>query len=122
MLERQCSLFFRKTVSSNGGDVVNSDQSTPVICRVIISGRVQGVWYRAWTRQEAIKRKLDGWVRNRRDGTVEALFSGSADQIDDMILACREGPPMALVDDIQIVDAEPGSVTTGQGFASWRER
>ena len=89
-----------------------------MICRVIISGRFQGVWFRAWTRQEAIKRQLDGWVRNRRDGTVEALFSGPADQIDDMILACREEPPMALVDDIQIVDAEPGSVTTGQGFAT----
>ena len=50
-----------------------------------ISGTVQGVWFRAWTMQEARGARLDGWVRNRRDGDVEALFAGPADQVDDMI-------------------------------------
>ena len=48
------------------------------IVHVLISGTVQGVWFRAWTVQEAQKRGLDGWVRNRRDGDVEAVFAGPA--------------------------------------------
>ncbi|WP_316977210.1 acylphosphatase [Shumkonia mesophila] len=66
----------------------------------IIRGRVQGVWYRSWTVQEATRRGLSGWVRNRADGTVEALFSGPAGQVEDMLATCREGPPAAWVDNI----------------------
>jgi acylphosphatase len=58
---------------------------------------VQGVGYRAWTEREAEDRDLSGWVRNRRDGTVEALFSGSAETVVAMIAACRSGPPAAVV-------------------------
>jgi acylphosphatase len=65
--------------------------------RVRIEGRVQGVWFRAWTAQEATARGLDGWVRNRADGTVEALFKGPADAVEAMVEACREGPPSARV-------------------------
>jgi acylphosphatase len=76
--------------------------------RVVISGRVQGVWFRAWTMQEAAARGLDGWVRNRRDGTVEAVFSGAAETVDRMIALCREGPPSARVDSVEIfADADP---------------
>ena len=61
--------------------------------RVLIEGQVQGVWFRAWTIQQASARGLDGWVRNRDDGTVEALFSGAADAVEAMVKACWEGPP-----------------------------
>ncbi len=65
--------------------------------RVVVSGRVQGVWYRAWTAQPARALGLDGWVRNRRDGTVEAVLSGAPEVIEKMIEALWEGPPLAKV-------------------------
>ena len=65
--------------------------------RVEIYGRVQGVWFRAWTEREACARGLAGWVRNRRDGSVEAVFSGSTSAVDEMIQACWSGPPSAHV-------------------------
>lgn len=64
---------------------------------VRIEGRVQGVWYRGWTVQEAVRRGLRGWVRNRTDGSVEALFAGPAASVDAMVAACRHGPPSARV-------------------------
>lgn len=67
---------------------------------VRVSGRVQGVWFRAWTKQEADARGLKGWVRNRRDGTVEALFAGPPQAVDDMIMACYQGPPLADVAEV----------------------
>lgn len=72
--------------------------------RVVISGRVQGVWYRGWAVSEASAAGLDGWVRNRSDGTVEAVFSGSSDSVDAMIEACRAGPPAARVAAIERFD------------------
>jgi acylphosphatase len=76
--------------------------------RVEIRGRVQGVWYRGWTVDAAQRRSLRGWVRNRRDGSVEALFIGPRDQVDAMIEACREGPPAARVDSVQRFPAQDG--------------
>lgn len=67
---------------------------------VEIYGRVQGVWFRAWTEREARSRGLDGWVRNRRDGSVEAIFSGPVTTVDEMIQACWSGPPSAQVLDV----------------------
>ena len=61
-------------------------------------GRVQGVGYRAFVEDAAARRGLHGWVRNRRDGSVEAVFSGAAAAVDAMIEACRKGPPSARVD------------------------
>jgi len=76
--------------------------------RVIISGRVQGVWYRGWTVDEATARGIDGWVRNRRDGTVEAVLSGPVESVDAMIAACWDGPLAAQVEAIQTFnDADP---------------
>ena len=81
--------------------------------RVVIEGRVQAVWFRAWTAQEATRRNLRGWVRNRMDGSVEALLAGAEADVDDMIEACRQGPPMAQVTDvIQYPAEDPG----GEGF------
>jgi acylphosphatase len=72
--------------------------------RVIVTGRVQGVGYRAWAEQEAETRRLFGWVRNRRDGSVEALFSGEAMAVDAMTKACRSGPRMAVVEKVIVVN------------------
>ena len=72
--------------------------------RVVIKGRVQGVWYRAWTSEEASDLGLNGWVRNRRDGRVEAVLSGASDDIDRMLELCRDGPPLAKVTDVTWTD------------------
>jgi acylphosphatase len=71
-----------------------------VIVRVIISGRVQGVGFRAWTEVTAARCSLEGWVRNRRDGSVEALFAGSQYDVDAMLALCRVGPRGARVDSV----------------------
>lgn len=70
---------------------------TRAILQVVIQGKVQGVGYRAWVEQQAAALGLEGWVRNRRDGSVEALFAGSAKPVADMIALCRHGPPSAHV-------------------------
>lgn len=81
--------------------------------RLRISGRVQGVWFRAWTVQEAAARGLDGFVRNRLDGSVEALLVGEAAVVDEMIGLCRQGPPAA---EVAAVDIEPAQGITPKGF------
>jgi acylphosphatase len=65
---------------------------------VTIRGRVQRVGYRAWAEHTALQRGLEGWVRNRPDGSVEAVFAGPAAVVEGMIEACRRGPPGAQVD------------------------
>jgi acylphosphatase len=72
--------------------------------RLTISGRVQGVGYRDWTIGTAQRLGLTGWVRNRRDGVVEALIVGEEEAVGQMIEACRRGPSLARVDEI---DVEP---------------
>ena len=76
-----------------------------VIRRVVIHGRVQGVGFRDWTRHVACGRRIVGWVRNRTDGSVEAVFAGSAEAVAGMIDACRTGPPSARVESIDEYDA-----------------
>jgi acylphosphatase len=78
-----------------------------VIRRVLIRGRVQGVGYRAFVQCTALDRGLEGWVRNRRDGSVEAVFAGPAATVAQMADACRRGPPGARVD---AVDEREGSL------------
>ena len=73
---------------------------------VLITGRVQGVGFRMWVEAEAVSRGLAGWVRNRRDGSVEAAFSGEDEAVGAMLEACREGPGMALVRDVAISDTD----------------
>ena len=65
--------------------------------RVRIEGRVQGVGFRYWVVREAETLGLDGWVRNRRDGSVEALFAGDDDAVRRMVSRCHQGPPVAYV-------------------------
>ena len=76
--------------------------------RLRITGRVQGVWYRGWTVDQALRLGLDGWVRNRRDGGVEAVFSGPEHAVRAMIDLCRQGPPAAMVTRVvEQVETEP---------------
>jgi acylphosphatase len=84
--------------------------SERVVRRVVIFGRVQGVGYRDWTRHVARGREIEGWVRNRRDGSVEALFAGSPDGVSGMIAACRNGPSSARVEWIDEHNAVPSDL------------
>ncbi len=68
-----------------------------------VSGRVQGVWYRASTVEEARKLGLKGWVRNLPDGRVEILVEGRKENLDRLIAWCHEGPPLAIVDEVRVV-------------------
>lgn len=83
---------------------------------LLISGRVQGVFYRAFTKDVADSLGLKGWVRNLRDGRVEAVFEGDEDKISIAIERCKEGPPYAKVDNIEIRWEEP------TGFAEFEIR
>lgn len=74
--------------------------------RVRIAGRVQGVWFRKWTEREAVALGLYGWVRNREDGSVEALFCGAKLQVEQMLELCRHGPENAVVRSLEVSDAK----------------
>ena len=67
-----------------------------------ITGRVQGVGYRAFVERTAARFGLDGWVRNRRDGSVEAVFAGESAAVDAMLTECRKGPRLAVVDEVAL--------------------
>ncbi|WP_342772746.1 acylphosphatase [Afifella aestuarii] len=71
--------------------------------RVVIKGRVQGVSYRAWTKGKARELDLSGWVANRSDGAVEAVFTGAVDNVDKMLVALRSGPALASVESVEVV-------------------
>lgn len=79
--------------------------------RLIVSGRVQGVFYRQWTVNEARALGLAGWVRNLRSGEVELLASGPEEAVRELIRKCHEGPPAAAVETVRVEDAEPEAVT-----------
>jgi acylphosphatase len=72
--------------------------------RVRIAGRVQGVSYRYWTQEAAGALGLAGWVRNRRDRSVEALFSGAAADVAEMLRRCHHGPPAAEVSAVEVLE------------------
>lgn len=74
---------------------------------VLVSGRVQGVFFRQTTRDRARDLGLGGWVRNRRDGRVEAVFQGPAEIVEAMVAWCHEGPPSARVERVEVADEEP---------------
>lgn len=80
---------------------------------VRITGEVQGVWYRGWTCEEATRRGLNGWVRNRKDGSVEALFAGPVYTVMEMVAACRGGPPAA---NVRYIESEIAEIPNLNGF------
>jgi acylphosphatase len=75
--------------------------------RVIVSGRVQGVFFRDSTREQARRHGVTGWVRNRADGTVEAAFEGSQADVDALVRWARRGPEHARVDGVEVFDEPP---------------
>lgn len=81
--------------------------------RLRIHGRVQGVWYRGWLVEAALAQAVDGWVRNRPDGTVEAVLDGEPEAVRAVIERCREGPKLARVTRI---DEVPCSEQPRPGF------
>jgi acylphosphatase len=74
---------------------------------VFVSGTVQGVYYRATTREEAEERGVDGWVRNLEDGRVEAVFESDEASVEAMVEWCHTGSPRAVVEDVQVEYEEP---------------
>lgn len=76
--------------------------------RVVVQGKVQGVWYRAWTVENAEELHLDGWVRNRHDSTVEAVLFGPAANVDQMLVRMQDGPPLARVENLIVTDDADG--------------
>ncbi|WP_435062792.1 acylphosphatase [Halobaculum sp. EA56] len=84
-----------------------------VRAHVFVSGRVQGVYYRATTRDAARDRGVDGWVRNLDDGRVEAVFEGSRDAVEGMVEWCHTGSPAAVVEDVEV---EYGGPEGERGF------
>jgi acylphosphatase len=89
-------------------------EPAPVLARarVKVSGRVQGVFFRASAATEAATRGLSGWVRNEPDGSVAAVFQGPRDMVDELIEWCRIGPPAARVRDVQVAWEAPVSGET----------
>ena len=78
-----------------------------VAVEAVIRGRVQGVFFRGWTKEQAVRLGVSGWVRNNPDGTVSALLVGARAAVDEMLEACREGPLAARVDEVETRPAEP---------------
>jgi len=75
--------------------------------RVLVEGRVQGVFFRQTCVREAASRGVAGWVRNRSDGRVEGVFQGAPAAVQAMVAWCRAGPPGARVDELEVVDEPP---------------
>jgi len=92
---------------------MTEDTSHRGAVRLRISGRVQGVWFRGWAVDQARSLELDGWVRNRLDGTVEILAVGPVAAVESLISACRIGPPAARVEGVEV---GPAQGITPKGF------
>ena len=80
---------------------------------MFVSGTVQGVYYRASTRDEAREQGVDGWVKNLADGRVEAVFEGPAERVEHMVDWCHTGSPAASVEDVEVEYGDPEGV---EGF------
>lgn len=84
--------------------------------RVVVRGRVQGVWFRQSCADEARLRGVQGSVRNRSDGSVEAIFEGPVAAVEAMVSWCRSGPPLAVVEHAEVHDEKP------EGLSGFRVR
>ncbi len=84
-----------------------ADAEASIATAVRITGRVQGVWFRGWVREEARRFGLTGWVRNEPDGSVAALFVGPGVAVTAMLALCREGPPQARVLGVEATPVAP---------------
>lgn len=100
----------RRGAARGGDDSGRTDRDDRVRAHVFVSGRVQGVFYRANTRDTARERGVDGWVKNLRDGRVEAVFEGTESDVEAMIEWCHTGSPAASVDDVEVSYEEPEGI------------
>jgi acylphosphatase len=82
----------------------------PIARRVLVDGHVQGVFFRDTCRREADARGVAGWVRNRSDGRVEAVFEGPEAAVEAMVAWCRRGPALAAVDALEVHEERPGGL------------
>ena len=89
-----------------------SGSNATVRRRVVVSGRVQGVFFRDTCEREARAAGVGGWVRNRRDGTVEAVFEGDPVAVERMVAWCRRGPSRAVVTAVAVTDELPAGDRT----------
>ena len=79
--------------------------------RVIVHGRVQGVFFRDATRRMAQQRGINGWITNRRDGAVEAVFEGDEESVESLVAFARKGPRGAQVERVDVFDEQPEGLT-----------
>ena len=89
------------------------DTGAPWRRRVVVRGRVQGVWFRGATAEEARRRGVTGWVRNRHDGSVEAAFEGPAPAVEALLRFVAAGPPAARVEHVDVEEVSPAG---SEGF------
>ena len=87
-----------------------------IVRRVLVEGAVQGVGYREFTRRTALRLNVSGWVRNRSDGAVEALARGSPAAVEALIAEMRQGPRLAIVDNLSVVDDDDPGGDDGKTF------
>lgn len=92
-------------------DTDDNATNNPSRTRVLVSGRVQGVFFRDSTREKARALGLSGWVRNLPDGRVEAIFEGDGDRVEEMLSWCEEGPPEARVQNVSSENEEPENLS-----------
>lgn len=88
---------------------------TDIAAEIIVTGKVQGVSYRAWAQANATSQGLRGLVRNRKDGSVQALLTGARDRIAAFAAACQAGPTLAKVDKVTLREIDPSEVPEGAG-------
>jgi acylphosphatase len=91
----------------DAGERADEGAGDRVRAHVFVSGRVQGVYYRASTREAARERDVDGWVRNLDDGRVEAVFEGRESDVEALVEWCHTGSPAAVVDDVDVSYEDP---------------
>lgn len=103
----------RRSIFSTVRMSTGSESASAKTVNVRVKGVVQGVFYRKWTADNAKELGLKGWVRNRRDGTVEAIFSGDPQVVDNMLERCKRGPPAAVVTGLE---SSPSQETVGEAF------
>jgi len=103
----------RRSIFSTARMSTTSASASAKTVNVRVKGVVQGVFYRKWTADNAKELGLKGWVRNRRDGTVEAVFSGDPQVVDNMLERCKSGPPDAVVTGLE---SSPSQETVGEAF------
>ncbi len=99
-----------RTTDATGTRAVAFEVSGSIRRRVVVRGRVQGVFFRDTTRRRAESAGVTGWVTNRPDGAVEAAFEGEPAAVSELVAFCRRGPSRAIVESVEVIDEDPEGV------------